>query len=61
MEHGIRFPSKVETVVYHHIVAEPSAKRFIKKQRVHEITQRFKDYQFYGVRVEQTLAGYASP
>jgi len=55
LAHGIRFPSKVETKVYHHIIAE-SERKYRKKHLVYEVTQKYRNYRFYGVRVAETLA-----
>jgi hypothetical protein len=55
LAHGIRFPSKVETKVYHHIIAE-SERKYRKKRLAYEVTQKYRNYRFYGVRVAETLA-----
>ena len=52
--HGIRLPTKVETRVFHHVVIQPASKKYTKKHLAFEITQRYKHYEFYGVKVAES-------
>jgi hypothetical protein len=55
--YGIRFPSKVLTTVHHHTIVEPVSRRYDKRRLAYEVIQKFKRYEFYGVRVREHFSG----
>jgi hypothetical protein len=53
--HGLRLPSKVVTEVWNHTLVEPVSRRYNKRRLAFEIVQKFKNYEFYGVRVREQI------
>lgn len=55
LQSGLRLPTKVETTVYHHVVAQPVSARIVRLRRAHEVEQNYRRYKFFGVDLEDEV------
>lgn len=46
----------VETTVFHHVIAQPVNKKIDRLRLVHEVVQKYRHYEFFGVDVQDELA-----
>jgi hypothetical protein len=59
--HGIRLPSKVVTEIYHHTVVRPIDRKYSKKRLAYKVVQKHKNYEFFGVRVQDQITRVTTP